>query len=295
MSPTALITQHTDLKVERMLEIWEDAFDSRLPEWLARFAEAPTPALDELFFRRFFHGHLQVADPEDLLVDWIQMLGDTGDFTARLDGELRAWVERRWGGVPESRRAKRWADAWQRLANVVAAVDNELPLTVEGLRGRFDEAREALGPFSTSPSRDPLGRYLWAIAGHQADRSLEADWWSMCDLGDDVVFYHGSYALGGVAGLPPPPGEEGGGFRNDVVHAVLRLGRAFDRLVAQRRLRLKQAGEEYGVVAGWALAAFPFPDRWCDALAPRWRNEPQWVRDQLVEHVHGLAKTVEGH
>ncbi|MCG8457337.1 MAG: tetratricopeptide repeat protein, partial [Holophagales bacterium] len=272
-----------------MHETWEDLFQGRLPLWLERFADEPAEAVEELLYRRFHHGHLQPAEPEDLLIDWLELVANTERFAERIDTELSAWLAHSWGGVPEASETRRWAEAWQCLANVAGAVDC-LPGTVRGLRNRFVEARESLGPFSVSPSLDPYGRYLWALGGHQADRSLGTDWWTMCDLLDDVPFYHASYAIRGVAGLPPTAGEEGGGFRADVVHATVRLGRAFDRLLRQRRLQANQAAEEYGAAVSWALAAFPFLDRWADSLAPRWRRLPESVQGWLADRIPDIGR-----
>ena len=145
-----------------MSSLWEDRFEPEpVPEWLLAFEAAPAKALDSLLGSRYYLGQLNAADPEELLVDWALLLGEEGAFVERLDEALAIWIESSWGLFPQTVSAARLADTWSRVANVVTYVET-LPRAAKALRDRFDDREDFLGPLSTGPSRDPLGRYLQA-------------------------------------------------------------------------------------------------------------------------------------
>lgn len=143
-----------------------------VPEWLQFFEAEPERAVDALLWRRFYFGPLNVEEPEELLIDWALFLSADEELLRQLDGALALWVENTWGEHPEGD-ARRLADAWSALSHVVKNVDG-LPWTVDALRRAFDEKDEYLGALSVSPSQDPLGRYIDALAAHQEDRSRGA-------------------------------------------------------------------------------------------------------------------------
>ncbi|HBL28744.1 MAG TPA: hypothetical protein DD490_18060, partial [Acidobacteria bacterium] len=235
-----------------------------VPEWLRFFEAEPDRAVDALLWRRFYFGPLNVEEPEELLIDWALWMSAEEEFLETLDGALALWVERTWGEHPGAGGtgggARRLADAWSALAHVVKNVDG-LPRTVDALRRAFEEKDEYLGALSVGPSQDPLGRYLDALAAHQQDRSLAPFWWRLCDLGDDTPFYHASYAMAGLIGLPPLE-EEAGGFREEVARGAVALARAFDRLVERGVLPEKRAEGALRSIVRLAMARFPFPEPW---------------------------------
>ncbi len=240
-----------------------------VPEWLRFFEAEPERAVDALLWRRFYFGPLNVEEPEELLIDWALWMSADEELLGTLDGALALWVEHTWGEHPGAGDAgggaRRLADAWSALAHVVKNVDG-LPRTVEALQGVFEEKDEYLGALSVSPSQDPLGRYLDALAAHQQDRSLAPFWWRLCDLGEDTRFYHASYAMAGLIGLPPLE-EEAGGFREEVARGAVALARAFDRLVERGVLPEKRAESALRSIVRLAMARFPFPEPWGQVFA----------------------------
>ena len=248
-----------------MSSAFDDLFGSApVPAWLLAFEADSSKAVDDLLWGRFYLGHLNVADPEDLLVDWALMIGDHAGFAQTLDETLSMWVRSHWGRPPsdfQTQSPRRLAVAWIRLLDVVAYLGN-LSATAAKLRGFFDDRESYLAPLSPARSHDPLGRYLHAVAQYQEDRALAPTWWRLCDLPPDVPFYHGIYGIGGLRGMPPADESEKGGFRTDVAHGLLRFGQALDDSVAAGLLREPLAANELRHTATLTVAAYPFPDRW---------------------------------
>jgi tetratricopeptide (TPR) repeat protein len=131
---------------------------------------------------------------------------------------------------------------------------------------RFDESEQYLGALSDGPSRDALGRYLFAIARYQKDRRLAAFWWELCNLRGATPFYHGRCAIAGLRGLPAPDSQKGG-FRNDVALGLLKLGRAMDRLVAEKVVSDTTAEEFFLSVSWHTVAAYPPQSAWRQLLS----------------------------
>lgn len=235
-----------------------------VPEWLLAFEADPEEAVNALLWKRFYFGPLNVEEPEELLIDWAILLADDEDFQARLDGALALWIDRTWGEIPDLHPA-RLAEAWTALAHVIANLDG-LPITVQALREVFPDRDEYLGPLSVSPSQDPLGCYLGALAAHQADRSLAPLWWHLCELPERVPFYHAVYAMAGLLGLPALVESEAGGFREEAARGLAKLAKAFDRLVERQEIEEKRAEEEILSIGRLAMAGLPFQRRWREAL-----------------------------
>ncbi len=244
---------------------WQELFaPAPVPSWLVAFDENSGEAVDALLWGRYYFGNLQMAEPGDLLIDWLDLLEERGDFAGRLDRVLLAWLKAHWLEHPEVAE-EILAAAWSRLL-AVAAWSDGLVRTGAALRERFDEAHEYLGPLSPSPSQDPLGRFFAAVAAHQTDRTLAAIWWRLCDLSDGAPPYHARYAIAGLRGLPPEKGDPGGGFRQDVVRGVVRLARSFYRLSEEGALGPKVARQQFLTVGVSTYAAFPFVERWTEEL-----------------------------
>lgn len=205
-------------------------FGDRPPGWLLAFGEDPAGAVDALLRGRFYHGHLNPVDPGQLLNEWARFDWQGTDFLERLDQALAGWVEGTWGTEPARpgpAGAAELALAWCRLCNVVGATP-ALAGSARALRARFAE-RKYLGRLSGGPPRDPLGRYLLALAHHQRDRSLQPAWERLCQLQpDSVPYYHGGYGIAGLRGLPAEPEQRRSGFRREVAVGLLKLFRALD-------------------------------------------------------------------
>lgn len=268
-------------------QAYGEVFRTGVPRWLMAFADDPARAIDDLLLGRFHHGRLQASEPEDLLLGWLRQLADYEDFTTGLDAAARSWIEQRWGQMLPSPAGHLLPHAWRRLGAIVSATD-ELSATARALRERFDDSREFLGPLSSSPSHDPLGSYYRAIAEHQHDRRLASHWWALASLADGTPFFHGLYGVIGIARLPGRGDHDDGGFRDDVVHAVVQVAKGLSQRSERSLITTPAADLELRAVAGWALAAFPFPDRWRKALAPGWEALPERVHHGLQAVIPGL-------
>lgn len=213
--------------------------------------------MDGLLTGRLHLGHLNVAERDLLLADWVERLGDLEQFRQRLDDALARWIKRYWGKLEYLRPAS-LADTWQRAANAIAFAAPHLSGAARELRDHFGERQSFLGVLSVAPSRDPLGRYLAALAANQSDDKLASFWDWLCDLPQGVPLYHARYALEGVAGSPTESAERctvvGGG--------LLRIGRALHRHMLAEFIEEKDAAREWKTLAYWCLTAFPFPARW---------------------------------
>ncbi len=265
---------------------WQELFaPAPVPAWLVAFDDEPGEAVDALLWGRFYFGNLQMAEPAELLIDWLDLLEDRGDFASRLDRALCEWLEAHWLEHPEVSE-EILAAAWSRLL-AVAAWSDDLVRTGAALRERFDEAHEFLGPLSPSPSQDPLGLFFAAVAAHQTDRTLAPIWWRLCDLPDGVPPYHARYAIAGLRGLRPEKGDPGGGFRRDVARGVVRLARSFYRLSKEGVLGAKVARQQYQTVGLLSYAAFPFAEAWTEALAQELRHLEEPIGPWLARLIPG--------
>jgi tetratricopeptide (TPR) repeat protein len=248
-----------------MIAELERCFDpAPLPKWFCAFEDDPQKAIDDLLFGRFPMEALDGDEPGDLLIDWANFVGEKSDFLELLDQGLEQWVKTNWGQFPKVS-SGRLAVAWCRLADSVAFVEG-LERAAAALWERFDEREQYLGALSDGPSRDALGRYLFAISRYQKDRRLAAFWWGLCDLRGATPFYHGRYAIAGLRGLPAPDSQRGG-FRNDVALGLLKLGRAIDRLVAEKVVSDNNAEEFFLGVSWHTVAAYPPQSDWRQLLS----------------------------
>ncbi len=267
----------------KLPESWREKFSGEpIPAWLELFQADAEDAVEGLLTGRIYLGHLNVAERDLLLADWVERLGNADTFRERLDGALVRWVENRWGKLDYLRPAS-LADTWQRAANAVAFAAPHLSSAAKELRRHFGDRQSFLGVLSVAPSRDPLGRYLAALAANQSDDALASFWDWMCDLPQGVPLYHARYALEGMAGVPTDALERcsviGGG--------LVRLGLALHRYVQADIIEGKDAEQEWKTLAYWCVTAFPFQARWRE-FAAREANrlaeplpEPlnQWLRD----------------
>lgn len=256
------------------------------PPWLPDLLDDPDHALDALLQDRVRLGRLSPAEPSDLLTDWVlttDAQASAAQASSLVDVALAGWIQREWGRTPEHERAsRRISRAWISACNLVASLP-ELRNAAEALAERFDQRELYLGPLSVGPSRDPLGRYLLAVANHQHDRSLEEVWWVLLELPPDVPYYHGAHAITGVRQLPPREGEERGGFRPEVAYSVFRLGLSLERLVDDGRLSSDLAREEFESISRVTIAAYPFLEQWREVWYTRTPRPPlrEWAEAVL--------------
>lgn len=269
-------------------------FGARPPAWLVAFDDDPSAATDALLRDRFNHGSLNAAEPGVLLAEWANRDWQGADFVPRLDAALAAWVEQTWGrGLVDLSTNQRMALAlaWCRLANVVAAMP-ALDGTVRTLRQRFEQRESYLGPLSTGPTRDPLGRYLLALARHQTDRALWPEWQRLCGLPGDLPYYYGAYGIAGLYGLPPANVI----FRLDVADGLVELFEALARRVDTGRLGEAPATKEALSLGRLSVAASSQPEVWrsvwASVLTDLRPTTSQRAVDWLDELTPGLAAEV---
>lgn len=236
--------------------------------WLTAFLTDPDVAVSELLLNRFYFGPLNLTERWQLLATWLEALGDNGQFAPRLDSALAGWIQKNWGRFDHP--VVTMVSAWTCLASVVEfsaklPQSSRLVRAAAALRERFPLRERFLGSFSTAPAADPLGFYLAAIAEFQGeDRFLAWFWQSLCDLPDGVPFYHARYAMLGLRRLKAANSLENGTLRAEVVHGLLRLAMAFDRLVRERVLAEQVARPIFRRVAVQVAAAYPGSQRWAE-------------------------------
>lgn len=263
---------------------WRETYEpGPVPRWLEAFEKEARSAVDALLWQRFHHGPFQVAEPQDLLADWARDLGS--QLVEPLDAELSRWVSEHWNTFPEDVPAPRMADAWSIVADAVAWIDG-LAVTAAALRKRFEAASEYLGLLSTSASRDPLGRFYGAVAGHQDDRSLAPFWWRLAALLEGTPDYHARYALEGLRGLPAPEGELDTGYRPESVRALGRLARGLARRAAADPSSRGRYERRFLALGRLHLKSLPLPGHWQKdlgrELASR-QGEAEWLLKLVPE------------
>lgn len=255
-----------------------------VPNWFYAFEENQRKALDDLLFGRFLMNSINGDEPEELLIDWAHLVGAESDFLGLLDKALAQWVNDNWGRFPQVS-SGRLALAWCRLADVVSFVEG-LETAAAALLERFDAREQYLGALSDGPSRDALGRYLFAIAHYQKDRRLSGFWWRLCDLKGATPFYHGRYAIAGLRGSPAPDSLKGG-FRTDVAMGLVKLGRAIEQLAADSVILDATAEEFFLAVSYHTVAACPPRSAWrqllTEVIADASDPLGKWLRKVLPE------------
>ncbi|MES1243289.1 MAG: tetratricopeptide repeat protein [Acidobacteriota bacterium] len=262
----------------------------RVPPWLRRFEAEPEEALRDLLLGGADLGHLNPADPERVLLDWIESLGARIGLLAEVDRVLAAWIESSWGDPdPQGLGAAVAAVAWCRAADLISGCPGEEGLSgaAKALRERFLEEPSFLRSISEGRARDPEARAWLALAEHQSDRSLLSRWWSLCSLPPDVPWYHGDLGIYGLRRLPPETVGQAGGYPREVQEGLARLADALARRVEDGWLESETARKEFIATVRLTMAAYPFPQEkwlpyWRHVLQDRRLREPlaeRWVRD----------------
>jgi len=266
------------IEADNIPESWVTLLGGREASgWLGAFVESPKKAVADLLWDAFYFGPLNLTERGQLLAGWLDQLGNTEQFAETLDAELTLWIEENWGRYDHS--AESLASAWSCLCSIIEfssklPEDSRLKSTAAALRQLFAARQRFLGSFSTAPAADPLGQYLAVVAEFQGeDRSLAGFWHRMCELTDDVPFYHARYAMLGLRRMKAADPLENGTLRAEIVLGLIHLARAFDRLLERDRGLPEQIlRATFRRVAVQTAAAYPD--------SPRWRE-------------HGLAETLE--
>ncbi|MFY9824729.1 MAG: tetratricopeptide repeat protein [Thermoanaerobaculia bacterium] len=265
------------------------------PRWLHQFQTDPDTALLDLLLGRAILGHLNVDEPSEILLDWLETLGP--DFEESVDAALARWIERSWGrfSLPESKSAAVLAIAWSRAGSLIA-FESCLVQSARCLRRLFPQDRLFLSALSEGRARDPEGRAWLALARHQKDRFLLQDWWRMSNLAPDVPWYHGAYGIQGLRGLPAESAAREGTFPAEVAEGLARLASGLFQRVTEGWLEEATARAEFLRTARLTMDAYPLRDRWLSfwrhALQARRISEeegPSWIKELFPQEL----KTVE--
>jgi tetratricopeptide (TPR) repeat protein len=252
-----------------------------IPSWLQRFETAPKEALEDILLGRAALGHLNADEPVEILLDWLESLGERSEFPAQVDAALAEWIEQSWGRshLPKTRSAAVLGVAWIRAANLIA-FEPRLVQAARRLRSRFPTDRSFLSALSEGRARDPEGRAWLAVARHQEDRSLLSEWWRLCNLAPDVPWYHGIYGIQGLRGLPAESASREGAFPIEIAEGLARLASGLARRSGEGWLDSSTAREEFLRTARLTMSAYPAA-RWVSF----WRHtvQKQRLQDQDAE------------
>ena len=128
--------------------------------WLSAFVEHPNQVVSDLLWDRFYFGPLNPVEPGQLLIGWLERLGNRDQFAERLDEALVAWIVENW--VQFDRPAAARVAAWNCLCNVVEfssnlKADAWLNRAAKALRDRFTDRQRCLGGISIAIG-PPKGR-----------------------------------------------------------------------------------------------------------------------------------------
>ncbi|MFL6262463.1 MAG: tetratricopeptide repeat protein [Thermoanaerobaculia bacterium] len=269
----------------------------RIPGWLQKFEDNPSEALEDLLLGRAALGHLNADEPVEILLDWLESLGERSEFPAQVDAALAEWIERSWGRsrLPKTESAAVLAVAWTRAANLIA-FEPRLVQAARQLRSYFPKDRSFLSALSEGRARDPEGRAWLAVARHQEDRLLLSDWWRLCNLAPDVPWYHGIYGIQGLRGLPAESASREGAFPTEVAEGLARLASGLARRSGEGWLEPAAAREEFLRTARLTMSAYPAA-RWVSF----WRHVLQenrlrdyegearsWIQDLFPQELKNL-------
>jgi len=281
----------------KMLDFVEIFDGAPVPTWLRSFSEDANAAVEDLLVSRADLGTLAVAEPSELLLDWLEGLGVHAEFVERTDRALARWIDRSWGDPTlESalHSATLTAVAWCRAAEVIAA-EPRLTVSARTLRTHFLEDRAFLHNLSEDRARDPQGRAWLALARHQEDRSLLPEWWRQVSLPPEEPWYRGIYGIHGLRGLPPAPGQLGSGLSQEIQEGLARLADGLAHRAEEGWLEPRVAREEFTRTAHLTMAAYPAPERWLrfwrHALRGR-RGEltKEWIQGLFPEELRNLGR-----
>jgi tetratricopeptide (TPR) repeat protein len=234
----------------------EGVFGDSRPPWIDFFAESPVKALDELFTNAYYHGTLNVVEPEDLLLDWATAI-DSESFNEMLDSSIAKWIEQRWND--NSSVGNSIGLMWQRALRVTALLDTVPHKAIDALYLRRPTAISHLGPLIRNRACDPLGWYWASVSRAQVGESLVRQWFRLCKLVPGTPIFHGPW---GLLGLQRVPGTDQGSFRIRVASGLEQYLRALEIKVQEQSLGRREA-ERFALSATQDLSRrYPFPNRW---------------------------------
>jgi tetratricopeptide (TPR) repeat protein len=256
---------------------WEQATGKPAPALARQFLADPDAALDALLTGGA-GSTVAHRGPAGVLAAWLTWFNPSSEFAQAVDGAVTRRVADEWEPSGEGRRR---ALRLIRLFDIVSSSPGKLVHAPDELRSRFETHGDALGPWSSSPSEDPLGRYLLALARTQPDRSRAPFWFAHCRLPASVPLFRADYGIAGLRGLPPaePRDDE---FPYEVASGLRVLADGVRRGVLSGRFDLTEATRTFVSIGKVCIATYPLGG-WSDELLIDSELAEPMTRDLLSE------------
>jgi hypothetical protein len=234
---------------------WEAVTKRAAPALVQAFAVDADAALDALL-EGAAGPVLAQRGPAGVLARWLSPFRAESLFAQAVDGAVARRIAAEWqpnGGTEARRRALRLS----RLFDIVSSTPGRLPQSATELQRRFDTRDEALRPWSPSPSQDPLGRFLLAVARTQENRSLAPFWYSYCRLPPSVPLFRAEYGIHGLRGLPREEESVDDEFPHEVAAGLRMLADGLRVAIESDRTDLQTARRTLLSIAQVCIAAYP--------------------------------------
>ena len=242
---------------------WLQRLPSPVPvAWFALFKRDPSAALDALLWESMYLDHDHVRERDDLLSNWVALIGDAEDFTIQVDRSLADWINGNWARPRASVSAAFQARVWSAVLHTVHLCSPQLINAAQALLTHISQRVDWLGRWSFGPGQDPLGAMLLALTGYQRTRQLAPLWQRMVHLPDGIPIHHAGIVLEGVLQLPPEPPEESGIFRSEFSRVLVDLAVAFAYRAKRGEIAEKVAHIQWLRLKRVALMRMPFEQRW---------------------------------
>lgn len=255
-----------------MMEPMNVAWLQRLPSpaplaWFALFQRDPLAALDALLWESLYLDHDHPRERDDLLSNWVALIGEAEGFTALLDQTLAAWINANWGKLRADTGAPFHARVWSAVLHTVHLCSPHMQNAAQALLTHFPQRVDWLGRWSAGPGLDPLGALLLSLTGYQTTRLLAPLWQRMVHLPDGIPVHHAGIALEGILQLPPEHGQKPGVFRNEFAHALVDFAIALSYRAQRGDLTEKTARTLWLRLKRSALMRLPFEPKWKHDIA----------------------------
>lgn len=235
--------------------------------WFALFRREPLTALDALLWESMYLDHDHPRERDDLLSNWVALIGEAEDFTALLDQALADWINANWGKLRLDTGAPFHARVWSAVLHTIHLCSPHMQKAAQALITYFPQRVDWLGRWSIGPGQDPLGAMLLCLTGYQTTRQLAPLWRRMVHLPDGIPVHHAAIALEGVLQLPPENGQKSGVFRAEFAQALVDFAIALSHRAQRGDLSEKSARTLWLRLKRSALLRMPFETKWKHDIA----------------------------
>lgn len=265
--------------------VWKETLPAPpLHSWFEAFETDAHAAVHDLLLGRFDLANLAVTEPRSLLGEWVARLGNTANFSSRLDAALTSWIEAHWGNDHLAPRAQ-LLSVWETVGHVLSASYRSGPgpapleTAVASVRDRLADPNGFSAQLFSPRGSDAFFACLTAAALYQRDDSLRALWWRLADLPDGFPVRYASVALTGVRRLP----AVSGGFRYDVGIALFTIARALSRRVRDGGCSEQSAEEEFQMLHQRTRRQYPAMEPyWAEVFRQELRSERRETYAELI-------------